>query len=234
MLDLSRDQMLRWKQIPAWDFAAAFGDLNPKRRVSSHQEIRDHYVALVAFLKRKGWDSQRIADLIGTARQTSYQYGFKPETRGSRIIPADKLDRLRDAATAIRIERMEAGFPAFLNRDEHLWLVFAADMSLLLETTSPWRAAWHAAMHGGTAVYGKDNVLHGDDKLSDNDRLCIEWLEIRHGGLVDKKDAMCAAGCDEYLVERIAHEYGGWRIQPTVAQVEALRSLAMGRLSRAT
>jgi hypothetical protein len=215
---------------PHWDWDSFH---LPVPGPTSHQEIRGHYVTLVNFLKREGWDSQRIADLIGTARQTSYQYGFKLETRGSRVIPADKLDRLRKAASEIRTQRMEAGFPAFLNRADFLWLVFAPDMSLLLETTSPWRAAWHAATHAGTAVHGKDNIRNYDDKLSDNDHLCIEWLEIRHGGLVDKMDAMCAAGCDEYLVERVAHEHVAWRIQPTADQVEALRSLAMGRLRHA-
>lgn len=201
--------------------------------MSTHQEIRDHYVAIVDFLKCSRWDSQRIADFLGIAKQTSYQYGFKPETRGSRIIPADKLDRLRDTATQIWIERMEAGFPAFLKRDEHLWIVVGTDLSIMLETTSPWRASWHAVRHNGTAMSGKDNVRNNDTRLSNNDHLCIEWLGLLHDDLVDREDAMRAAGVDEYLIERVGHEHAAWRIQPTEAQLQALREVARERFSLA-
>ena len=202
-------------------------------RTASNQETRDHYVAVRDILKRAGWDSHRIAGEIGVTRQTSYQYGFNPETRGARVIPADKLDKLRELATAAEAERHERGFPAFLPRAEHLWLVFGAGMELLLETTSPWRAVWHAARHCGVAMPGRDNAQHRDRQLTADDELCVEWMEHRHGGLITKADVMEVAAVDEYLVERVGHEHHGWRIQPTAEQVEALKELHLSRWSHA-
>ncbi|RJT28896.1 hypothetical protein D3227_33365 [Mesorhizobium waimense] len=92
------------------------------------------------------WDSHRITGEIGVPSQMSYQYGFDPETRGARVISADKLDRLRGFATEAEADRRDRGFPAFLPRAEHLWLVFGVGVELLLETAWLRRAAWHCGV----------------------------------------------------------------------------------------
>lgn len=174
-----------------------------------------------------GWTMQQIADAAGVAKQSLKIYCMLPSEKPSaaRIIPAAALDRLGDVVTAQVTETKERGFPAFLNRDEHLWLVFGANLELILETTSPWRAEWHAARHNGVAMPGKDNLNHQSKKLSADDVLCIEWLGFRHGGLIAKADAMEIAEVDEYLIERVAHELPCWRIQPTAEQVRRIREL---------
>lgn len=201
--------------------------------MTPHQDIRDHFVTIRDYLKRNKWTSAQVADVLGVALHTSYQYGFNPSTRGSRIVPADKLDRLRDAAAAVVQENRERGFPGFFGRKEHLWVVVGKDLSVILETTSPWHAAWHAAQNGGVAMPSRDNLKNRNDRLRDDDRLCIEWLELRHGGLITKEDAMAVAGVDAWLVERIGHEHDPWRIQPTREQVDALREIHLGRFRHA-
>ena len=94
MLETTRIPVLRRrmerlaKQVPDWDFGEVFGDLNSVIRVSTHQEIRDHYADVVDVLKRYAkWDSHRIADFIGIGRQTSYQYGFQPQVHPHKNLP---------------------------------------------------------------------------------------------------------------------------------------------------
>ncbi|MBZ9798735.1 hypothetical protein [Mesorhizobium sp. ES1-4] len=184
-------------------------------RAASHQEIRDHFVEVRDRLKRSGWDSNRIADELGVARQTSYQYAFQPGAKGTRLIPADKLDRLRTAA--------RGQFP-WLTREQRLWIVLGPQLELLLETTQPGFGESYAARHRGSCMPGKENVKP-DYRLPPDEALCVEWLGWRHGGLAAKADAMAVAEVDEYLIERVGLENTGWRIMPTEAQVAALRDI---------
>lgn len=150
-----------------------------------------------------------------------------------RLIPAEKLDRLRDFATEAEAEGKERGLPAFLPRTEHLGIVFGAGLAMLLDTTSPWRAAWHAARNCGVARPGRDNKRHRERLLSPADERCVAWLEWRHAVLVTNADAMVVADVDEYLAKRVGHEHHGWRIEPTGEQVEALKQLHIARWSHA-
>jgi hypothetical protein len=85
-------------------------------------------------LKRYGrWNSQKIADFIGVSWQTSYQYGFRPDACGARLIPALKLDKLREAATATMDSELKRGFAPRITPESRTWQVFVG-MNLKLET----------------------------------------------------------------------------------------------------
>ncbi|TPK91487.1 hypothetical protein [Mesorhizobium sp. B2-4-17] len=193
-------------------------------RTASHQEIRDHYVEVRDRLKRSGWDSYRIAGELGVARQTSYQYAFKPEAKGARVIPAEKLDKLRTAAVRAIHQHWDRGQFPWLTREQRLWIVFGPQLEVVLQTTQPGFAAFYAARHGYSCMPGKEDVKP-DFRLQLDEELCVKWLGFRHGGLVTKDDAMAIADVDEYLVERVGLENPGWRIQPTAAQVQRIREL---------
>lgn len=185
-----------------------------------------------------GWTLQQIADTAGVAKQSLSQYCMLPGSKGARIIPAAALDRLRAAVTHSEAERRDRGFPAFLARETYLWHVHGPD---LFETTSPWRAEWHAARTGGIAMPGQHNTSHRDSRLSDDEELCLRWLGARftlrtiqeRAGKVDGSDEQRIAGVDEYLIERVGHEHKPWCIQPTLAQVRELEELALGEIYHA-
>lgn len=194
-------------------------------RTATHQEIRDHYVDVRDTLKGSGWDSHRIADLLGVTRQTSYQYAFQPEAKGARVVPAEKLDTLRTAAVRAVHDHWDRGKFPWLTREQRTWIVLGAGLELLLETTQPGFAESYAARNRGSCMPGKDNVKP-DFRPPPDEALCVEWLEWRHGGLVTQDDAMAVAGVDEYLVERVGLEMiPSWSIQPTAEQVAALKEI---------
>jgi hypothetical protein len=226
MLEKSRDKALRRrlerlaKQAPDWDWDEATGDLLPDIRVSTHQEVRDHYIAVVDVLKRYGrWSSQQIADFLGVSRQTSYQYGFKSDTRGARLIPAEKLDALQAAALAAIDADLKRGFGPGVTPESRTWQVFVGT-ELRLETFDQRYAESQAARLGGVCWPHNDNKRQVE--LSADDQLCIEWLTWRHAGLISKTDAAYIAKVDEYLEGRVGCENLRWRIMPTAEQVRAI------------
>jgi hypothetical protein len=230
MLEKSRDKALRRrleriaKQVPEWDWDEARRGLFPEVRVSTHQEVRDHYVAVVDILKRYGrWNSQRIADFLGVSRQTSYQYGFQPHARGARLVPADKLEALRTAAAAAMDADLKRTFAPGITPEMRTWQVFVG-MELKVESFHHLYAESQAARLGGVCWPHNDNAKP-DHELSSADQLCVDWLTWRHAGLITKAEAMQITGLDEYLEARVGHEVLPWRIMPTVAQVEAIESL---------
>ncbi|MGO4558276.1 hypothetical protein [Mesorhizobium sp. 2RAF21] len=228
------------RQVAVWEFDEAFGDLDipkfaedfrPAVRFSTRQEIRDHYVDVVSVLKRYArWDSHRIADYIGVSRQTSYQYGFQPTARGARVIPGDKLDKLRDAATAAIYEDLKTTFAPGVTAEMRTWQVFVG-MNLELETFSRLYGESQAARLGGVCVPHDCNAKP-NAQLSDEDELCVEWLRWRHAGHIAKSEAVHVAGVDQYLEGRVGCEGIPWRIVPTAYQVAALRDIHHRREGR--
>lgn len=194
-------------------------------RKSTPEEINEHLRMLRRRLAGQQWSLAQMAEVVGVAKQTFSQYCMLPSTRGSRTIPAAGLDALRTAATELWSESTERGFPSWLDRNQHLWSVFDADLALALETTFVTRAEWHAARIGGTVLHGPGNANQSRRRLSADEELCVEWLSYLHGGLVTRDDAMEIAEVDDYLIERVGHEFPGWRIQPTADQVHRIRDL---------
>jgi len=230
MLDPNRDPVGQKRlgklarQVLDRNVDEAFGDPNAVVRRSTHQEVRDHYADVVDVLKRYGrWDSLCLADYIGVSRQTSYQYGLQPTNRGARIIPADKLDRLREAAVAAIFDSLKQTVAPGLTAESRTWQVFVG-MDLRLETYSHLYGEAQAARLGGVCVPHNGNSKP-DAELSADDRLCLDWLTWRHAGLVTRADAIHIAGADEHLECRVGCEAHAWRITPTAAQVAALKAV---------
>lgn len=233
MLELDRNQKVRRLRVGTeksehdWDFDAAFGhlDVTPNLRVSSKDEIRDHYNAIRDVLKRyAGMDSQGIADLIGVGRQTSYQYGFRPEARGARTIPAGKLDLLRMYAVIAIVNSHDNDWLPGADMDTKRWQLFNHQGHLLIQTLNPLFAVSQATRLGGIVVAHPRNPMQDIRGLefSEEDARCIQWLYFRHRGNATREDAMRIAAVDEYLVERVGLESRPWRIIPTEDQIAAL------------
>ena len=100
------------------------------------EKIRDQFVHLRDRLKRKGIDAQQLADLLGVKRQTTYQYGFSPNARGARIVPADLLDKMRVLYTRLHFGSAGRGYPAFLDRRLVEWIYTDANGSV---STTCWK-----------------------------------------------------------------------------------------------
>lgn len=194
-------------------------------KTATREEITEHLRDIRHQLACYRWSLQDMSDAIGVSKQTFSQYCMMPSTKGARTIPAEKIDALRATATELWLEAKERGFPSWLGRDQYLWCVFDADMALALETTSLWRAEWHAARVGGTVVPGLSNVNQNKRRLSADEELCVEWISYLNGGIVTREEAMQIADVDQHLIGLVGHEIFAWRIQPTAEQVRRIRDL---------
>lgn len=153
----------------------------------------------------------------GPMRSTLKQYFQMPGTKGTRLIPGERLDLLRN--DCLRWRRAQVPFQP---REERIWNVFSSCMDHLLEVTDELYAESYA-MRYGPAVCVPGDRNPGRSSLQPDDRLCIEWLDVRHGGLVDEADAMAITGTDEWTEGLVGYENRGQRIVPTRAEVDALR-----------
>jgi hypothetical protein len=64
----------------------------------NHEQNRKAYRALRDFLKRAGWPAGRIASAMGVSESTAVAYGARPTTLQYRVIPEERLLRLRQGA----------------------------------------------------------------------------------------------------------------------------------------
>lgn len=195
-------------------------------RTMTHEKVVEDLRGLRKSLSRES-TLEEIAALAGVTKQTMSQYCQMPGTRGARLIPGERLDALRN----------EHAFRWFMNwnrapasicgvpREERLWLVCRQDGEPVLDTTIRSFAECYAARHGLVCVPGPRNTGEKDFMTAD-DWLCVDWLDVRHSGLVTKADAMTVTGTDEWTEGLIGYELPGLRIVPTRAQIAALQDLA--------
>ncbi|WP_152529605.1 hypothetical protein [Aliihoeflea sp. 2WW] len=179
------------------------------------QQIRDHFVELRdgLYAWNSGFDSSSLADLCGVKRQTFYQYGFQPTSRGARVIPAAALDRMRVEFVKWRLSRLH--IPAFLPRDEYTWIVKERG-EVIRETTQGSLARFEAAVSGGRLISepGPKCCLPAA-ALDEGDRRSQRWLEIVHSGFVDADDTMQITGLGRHDVGTIGLTAMGWGVEPT-------------------
>ena len=198
-------------------------------RTTTHEEAALHLRDIRSSLSNMGWNLMMMAEAVGVRKQTFSQYCMMPGTNGARMIPADRLDVLRAIATEERMKAIDEGFPKFLPREEHLWEARDGKlaMALLFETTSPWRAMWASARTGGEARPAPSNTVNPrfGETVTPESALCINWVRYASRGRVTREEACAIAGVDEYLIERVGHEFPIWRIQPTLEQVEEIADL---------
>lgn len=179
--------------------------------IVSAAEIRQHFLDLKAFLRIT---PQELADLLGVARQTVYQYGFQPETRGARVIPAASIDIMRVAALQKLFDQAERTYPPFLDKERALWTV--GD----IQTTSRARAVYLA----GTGVDPVPHVENRDPELCTAERLAIDWLREICGISLDEQ--MQVSGLGEYDVGRVGRLGLNWGIVPRIEWIEEMQDKA--------
>ena len=166
----------------------------------------------------------KIAEIAGVARQTMSQYCMMPESRGHRLIPGAALDRLRAAVALQHYEHWSRAQMPGHPREERQWLVYDANLVVMLDVTFQAFAESYACRHGGVCSPGEATVKR--DTLTPDDQLCIDWLHVRHGGDVTKQDAMAVSGTDEWTEGLIGYELPGRRIVPQQTWIDALQSVA--------
>jgi hypothetical protein len=179
--------------------------------IVSAVEIRKHFLDLKAFLRIT---PQELADLLGVARQTVYQYGFQPEKRGARVIPAASIDIMREAALQKLFDQAERTYPPFLDKERALWTV--SD----IQTTSRARAVYLA---GTTGVDPVPHAENKDPELNEAERLSIRWLRGIRGLSFD--DQMRASGLGEYDFGRVGRLGLNWGIAPKIEWIEDLKEI---------
>lgn len=198
-----------------------------RKATMTHDEVVDELRGLRKRLRRT-METAEIAKIAGVTVQTLKQYCQASGTKGARLIPGERLDLLRnEVALRNAIHWSRAQVP-FQPREERTWHVFASTMDHLLEVTDELYAE-SFAMRYGPAVCVPGNRNPGRSSLQPDDRLCVEWLDVRHGGLVDKADGMAVTGTDEWTEGLVGYENRGQRIVPTRAEVDALREIAESR-----
>lgn len=179
--------------------------------IVTREEIRDHFLSLKSSLRLT---PQELANMLGIARQTFYQYGFKSETRGARVIPAASIDVMREAVLEKHFAKLERIYPVFLDKERALWSV--GD----IQTTCRARAVYLGGMTGNDAVPHSENR---DPLLFDAEHLAIRWLRAIHS--VSVEEQMNASGLGEYDVGRIGRLALNWGIVPESDWVEKIREI---------
>lgn len=189
----------------------------------THQEIRDHFVEIQDALKRLGVDGSKQADICGVKRQTFYQYGFQPEARGARLIPADALDRLRVEFAKGELKRYY--LPAFIAPTTREWEVVDAAGTVVETTTRRAYAYLAAALVHGEPRKGPafDEAAAPPNSVAED--LSFAWLHAYHRGHVTPEDAMVCTGLGRYDVGRVGMVWFGWGIAPTFEQVGRLHKI---------
>lgn len=183
-----------------------------KTSIVSAVEIRQHFLDLKAFLRGT---PQELADLLKVARQTVYQYGFQPETRGARVIPAASIDIMREAALQKLFDQAERTYPPFLDKERALWTV--GD----IQTTCRGRAVYLAGIKGVDPV---PHIENRDQELSEAERLAIRWL--RAIGEVSIEEQMRVTQLGEYDVGRVGRLGLNWGLVPQIQWIEELQDKA--------
>ncbi len=82
----------------------------------NQEERRKAYRALRDFLRRAGWPAARIASAMGVSESTAIAYGAGPTTLQYRVIPEERLLRLRRAAMG-EAERYLAEVRSYLGEE---------------------------------------------------------------------------------------------------------------------
>lgn len=143
--------------------------------------------------------------MLGVARQTVYQYGFKTENRGSRVIPAASIDIMREAVLEKHFAQLEKFYPVFVDKERALWSV--GDV----HTTCRARAVYLAGRTDDSAVPHTENR---DPDLSTAEILAIRWLRAIRGTSVEEQ--ITVSGLGEYDIGRIGRLSMNWGIVPEI------------------
>lgn len=195
--------------------------------LKTHEQITEHLRTLRKILtSQHGWTLERMADELRVKKHTLSQYCQWPDTKGARLPPPGVLSYLRSAVVDLDRKRWDKFFPTYLGREEKTWFVLDTDMSISLETHSLFAASMHAARFDGLTVAPGPENTNPDEQLLDDQRLCVEWTQIVESGFVGRDDVVEVTGAGEYELHLIACEQVQWRVQPTEAQVRALRQKA--------
>lgn len=200
------------------------------KRTMTHEQVTQELRGLRKRLRIK-METAEIAALAGVAAQTLKQYCMLPEKRGAKLIPGERLDALRNEVALRDALHWSRSQVPFQPRSHRQWLVMTTDLETVLDVTSQMYAECYAARHGHMAVRGPENTDMRDCMTGD-DWLSVDWLDIRHSGLVDKQDAMAVTGTDEWAEGLVGFELTGRRIVPTQAEIDALREIAESRRYR--
>lgn len=193
----------------------------------THEEVVEELRGLRTRLRRT-METATIAAMAGVSVQKLKQYRQVPATKGTRLIPGERLDLPRNEVALRNCLRWSRAQVLFQPREERIWNVFSSRMDHLLEVTDELYAESYTTRYG-PAVCALGHRNPSRSSLPPDDRLCIEWLDVRHGGLLDKADAMAIRGTDGWTEGLVGYENRGRRIVPTRGEVDALRAIADSR-----
>lgn len=168
--------------------------------IVTREEIRDHFLTLKSSLRLT---PQELADMLGIARQTVYQYGFRAENKGSRVIPAFSIDIMREAVLEKHFAQLERFYPVFVDKERALWSV--GDV----QTTCRARAIYLAGTTGDDAIPHPENR---DPELSGAEELAIRWLRATRDASVEHQ--LNVSGLGEYDIGRVGRLGLNWGIIP--------------------
>lgn len=178
------------------------------------EAIRDAFLHVKWHLEKSGWTTENFTDLLGCARQTWYQYGHKPESRGYRQISADALDTLRKEVILNITSQLDRYQDPF-RRQRNMWYVGE------LQTYSKTHALYKSAFTGEAVVPNDFNSA--DFGNSEEEQLMMDWLTTAKDAT--REQLMQVTGLVAYDVGRVGLHAARWGIEPRYDWLAALEKL---------